>query len=85
VALKKEKASERVYLTFPEKLVKEPILCLMAKKFDILFNIRGSTVTTEIGLVALEIDGEREEIDRAIHWLKETGVLIEPIEKNVIE
>ncbi len=57
----------------------------MAKKFDILFNIRGSTVTTEIGLVALEVDGEREEIDRATHWLKETGVLVEPIEKNVIE
>ncbi len=85
MALKKEKVRERVYLTFPEKLVKEPILCLMAKKFDILFNIRGSTVTTEIGLVALEVDGEREEIDRAIHWLKETGVLVEPIEKNVIE
>ncbi len=57
----------------------------MAKNFDILLNIRGSTVTTEIGLVALEVDGEREEIDRGIRWLKETGVLVEPIEKNVIE
>lgn len=85
MALKKEKARERVYLTFPEKLVKEPILCLMAKKFDILFNIRGSTVTKEIGLAALEVDSEREEIDRAIRWLKETGVLVEPIGKNVIE
>lgn len=81
----KEKVYERVYLTFPKKLVKEPIVCWLAKKFDILFNIRGSTVTAEMGLVALEINGERGEVDRAIRWLKEQGVIVEPIEKNVIE
>lgn len=82
---KKETVCERVYLTFPKDLVKEPIVCWLAKKFDILFNIRGSTVTSEMGLVALEIDGEREEVDRALLWLKEKGVVVEPIEKNVIE
>lgn len=81
----KKKVSERVYLTFPKELVKEPTICLLAKKFDIIFNIRGSTVTAEMGLVALEIDGERGEVDRAIQWLKDKGVIVEPIEKNVIE
>ena len=81
----KKKANERVYLTFPKDLVKEPIVCNLAKKFDILFNIRGSTVTAEMGLVALEIDGERAEVDKAIQWLKDKGVIVEPIEKNVIE
>lgn len=82
---KKEKVCERVYLTFPKELVRQPMVCLLAKNFDIVFNIRGSTVTAEMGLVALEIDGERKEVDRAIHWLKEKGVIVEPIEKNVIE
>jgi len=81
----KEKVCERVYLTFPKNLVKEPLVCLLAKKFDITFNIRGSTVTAEMGLVALEIDGERAEVDRSIKWLKDKGVIVEPIEKNVIE
>lgn len=81
----REKVCERVYLTFPKELVKEPIVCWLAKKFDILFNIRGSTVTAEMGLVALEINGERGEVDKAIRWLKEKGVMVEPIEKNVIE
>ncbi|MFQ5542006.1 MAG: NIL domain-containing protein [Candidatus Binatia bacterium] len=85
MARTKEKVCERVYLTYPKKLIREPIICQLAKKFDILFNIRGSTVTTEMGLVALEIDGEREEVDRAIRWLKNEGVIVEPIEKNVIE
>ena len=82
---KKTKVGERVYLTFPKELVKEPIICLLAKNFDILFTIRGSTVTAEMGLVALEIDGDRREVDKAIRWLKEKGVVVEPIEKNVIE
>ncbi|MGH7770335.1 MAG: NIL domain-containing protein [Candidatus Binatia bacterium] len=81
----KEKVCERVYLTFPKDLVKEPIVCWLAKKFDITFNIRGSTVTAEMGLVALEIEGERAEVDKSIKWLKDKGVIVEPIEKNVIE
>ena len=76
---------ERVYLTFRKELIKEPILCWLAKNFDIIFNIRGSTVTADLGLVALEIDGEPAEVDRAIGWLKGKGVIVEPIEKNVIE
>jgi ABC-type methionine transport system ATPase subunit len=85
MAQAKEKVRERVYLTFRKKLVKEPLICLLAKEFDILFNIRGSTVTKDLGLVTLEIDDQREEVDRAVHWLKEKGAIVEPLEKNVIE
>jgi ABC-type methionine transport system ATPase subunit len=77
--------SERVYLTFPRDLVKEPVLSLLSKQFDVIFNIRGSTVTAEMGLVALEIDGKDSEVAKAIAWLKSKGVAVEPIEKNVIE
>ena len=39
----------------------------------------------EIGLVSIEIDGEREEVERAIAWLEEIGVKVEPVEINTIE
>jgi len=65
--------------------VREPVLSLMAKQFDVVFNIRGSTVTAEMGLMALEIDGAQTEVDKAVAWLKEKGVTVEPIEKNVVE
>ncbi len=77
--------SERVYLTFPRDLIKEPVLSMLSKQFDVIFNIRGSTVTAEMGLVALEIDGKDSEVAKAIAWLKSKGVAVEPIEKNVIE
>ena len=42
--------SERVYLTFPRDLIKEPVLSMLSKQFDVVFNIRASTVTAEWGL-----------------------------------
>jgi ABC-type methionine transport system ATPase subunit len=80
-----EHVRERVYLTFPKALIKEPVLSLLSKQFDVIFNIRGSTVTAEMGLVALEIDGKESEVSKAIGWLRGKGVTVEPIEKNVIE
>ena len=82
---KQEIVRERIYLTFPQNLIKEPVLSMLSKQFDIVFNIRGSTVTSEMGLVALEIDGKAAEVAKAIGWLKGKGVTVEPIEKNVIE
>jgi L-aspartate semialdehyde sulfurtransferase ferredoxin len=82
---KQERVRERVYLTFPKELIKEPVLSLLSKQFDVIFNIRGSTVTKEMGLVALELDGKESEVTKAIGWLKGKGVTVEPIEKNVIE
>ena len=82
---KKDVFRDRVYLTFPRNLIREPVLCMLAKEFDVIFNIRGSTVTAEMALVALEIYGRQAEVDKAIGWLKDKGVNVEPIEKNVIE
>ena len=79
------RTANKFYLTFPRDLVREPVLSLLAKQFDIIFNIRGSTVTAEMGLVALEINGAQAEVDKAVTWLKEKGVAVEPIEKNVIK
>jgi L-aspartate semialdehyde sulfurtransferase ferredoxin len=82
---KREAVRERIHLTFPRTLVREPVLSSMAKQFDVGFNIRGSTVTAEMGLMALEINGTQTEVDKAVAWLKEKGVAVESIEKNVAE
>ena len=43
------------------------------------------TLTAEMALMALEINGAQTEVDKAVAWLKEKGVTVEPIEKNVVE
>ena len=82
---KKETVRERLYLTFPENLIKQPVLSLLSKQFDVIFNIRGSTVTSELALVALELDGSPVEVEKSIRWLKEKGVIVEPMEKSPID
>ena len=82
---KKAAIRECVYLTFPENLIKQPVLSLLAKQFDVVFNIRGSTVTSELALVALELDGSASEVEKSIRWLKEKGVIVEPFEKAAID
>ena len=76
---------KRVYLTFPKNLIEEPVLSLLAKQFNVIFNIRRSTVTADLALLALEINGQEIEVTKAISWLKSKGVAVEPIEKNVID
>lgn len=80
-----ERVAERYYLTYPRNMIREPILYHLVKKFDLAFNIRGASVSEEMGLVAVEFEGSAEQIERALIWLRETGVTVEPIEKNVIE
>ena len=80
-----ERVHERYYLSYPRSLIREPILYQLVKRFDLAFNIRGASVSEEMGLVALEFEGTAEQIERATRWLRETGVTVEPIEKNVIE
>ena len=80
-----ERIHERYYLSYPSTLIKEPILYQLVKKFDLVFNIRGASVSEEMGLVAVEFEGSTDQIERALTWLRSTGVTVEPIEKNVIE
>jgi molybdopterin synthase sulfur carrier subunit len=79
------KEKKRVYLTFPKELVKEPLIYRAGHKFEVVTNIRQASVSDDIGIVALELEGEREEIKRAINYFQEQGVKVEPIEMNVIE
>jgi hypothetical protein len=76
---------EKFYLTYTPALVKEPLVYLLVKKFDLIPNIRGANVSEEMGLLAVELEGPRETIDSAVVWMRSQGVTVEPIEKNVIE
>ena len=80
-----ERIRERYYLSYPRTLIREPILYQLVKKFDLVFNIRGASVSEEMGLVAVEFEGTLDQIERGIAWLRQTGLTVEPIEKNVIE
>jgi len=75
----------RLWLMYPSRLITRPVIYEIGKNFNIVTNVRQVSVTDEIGLVSLELDGEREEIKRAIAWLEELGIKVEPVEIQTIE
>src|SRR5437763_4965824 len=75
----------RLWLMYPPRLIKEPLIWQLSQKFKVITNIRQASVTDEIGIVSLELDGKREDISAAIKWLEKLGVSVEPVEINVIE
>jgi ABC-type methionine transport system ATPase subunit len=75
----------RLWLMYPPKLIKEPLIWQISQKFKVITNIRQASVTDEIGIVSLELDGKREDIKAAIKWLEKLKVKVEPVEINVIE
>ncbi|HSU54511.1 MAG TPA: NIL domain-containing protein [Candidatus Dormibacteraeota bacterium] len=75
----------RLWLMYPPRLIKEPLLWKLGQKFKVVTNVRQASVTDEIGIVSLELDGKRADIKAAIKWLEKLGVSVEPVEINVIE
>jgi ABC-type methionine transport system ATPase subunit len=75
----------RLWLMYPARLITRPIIYELGRNFSIITNLRQASVTEEIGIVSLELDGEREEIKKAIAWLEDQGVKVEPVEINTIE
>ncbi len=73
----------RLQLIYPENLVKEPIICMVCKSFDVVLNIRTAKVTQDTGMLTVEIDGDPEEIERAIKFIEEKGVTVQPIEGQI--
>ena len=53
-------AQQRLWLMYPPKLIKKPFIWEVAQKFKVVTNIRQATVTDEIGIVCLELDGPRD-------------------------
>jgi hypothetical protein len=76
---------QRLWLMFPSKLITRPVLWELGKEFPVVTNVRQASVTDEIGVVSLSLEGEREDIKKAIAWLENLGVKVEPVEINTIE
>ncbi len=79
------KESRRYWLSYPPKLITRPIIWELAMKFPIVFNVRQASVSDEIGIMCLQLEGFRNDLKAAVAWLEKHGVRVEPVEINIIE
>jgi L-aspartate semialdehyde sulfurtransferase ferredoxin len=77
-------ARMRVRLTFPPALIQEPIVYRLVKDFDIVINIRRADVKADHGWIALELEADERALERGVKWLKDKGVQVDPIERDVV-
>jgi L-aspartate semialdehyde sulfurtransferase ferredoxin len=67
----------RVRLTFPESLVRTPVLAHLVRRFDVEPNIRRANVEEHQGWILCELTGEPASIEAGVAWLRSTGVEVD--------
>ncbi|MBM3118200.1 MAG: FeS-binding protein [Chloroflexi bacterium] len=78
-------AKKQVMFTFPQELIKEPIIYNLGHKFKVVTNIRRADVSENKGWVVLELEGEDKEIEAGIAWVTDKGVRVDPVVGDVVE
>ncbi len=69
--------SVRVKLTFPEHLIKQPLMGRLVREFDVLPNIRRAKIEEEVGWIVCELAGEPASVEQALGWLADAGVQVD--------
>lgn len=78
-------ARRMVHLIFPQKLIKKPVIYTMAKKYEVVPNIRRAKVTETVGEVTLELSGTKEDLEKARKYLEKAGIKVEPLVGDIVE
>ncbi|HXV28243.1 MAG TPA: NIL domain-containing protein [bacterium] len=78
-------AKKSFHLYFPQKLIKEPIMFVVARDLDLLLNIRRAKITSEAGEATIELEGDAAKIDQAEKIFKDKGVKVESVLGDIVE
>lgn len=78
-------ALKRVRFTFPENLIKEPLIYNLGHEFRVITNVRMADVDENTGWVLLELEGDPDEVDRSLAWAQSKGVRVDPVSGDIVE
>ena len=74
-------SARKYFCTFPQDLISEPIVShTLGAKFGVIPNIRAASITDTMALVAVEIEGEDDAIDKSVDYMRERGVKVEEMQ-----
>lgn len=76
-------AKKQVILTFPQELLREPIIYNLGQQFRVLTNIHRADIAEDRGWAVLELEGNEGDIEQGIAWMISRGVRVEPAIGNV--
>ena len=69
----------RVMLSFPQELLKEPIIHNLGQHFKVVANIHLADITEDRGWLIVELEGEEKQIEEGLAWVVSRGIRVEPV------
>ncbi len=73
-----------IYLSFPPGRSSQPLVCNLARNFNLTFNILKAQITPrQEGFMTLEISGDEENFHKGSEYLKEQGVRVTPVAQKI--
>ena len=78
-------AKKMVHLVFPQRLIKKPVIYTMAKKYNVIPNIRRANITETVGEVTLELSGTKENLEKGRKYLERQDVKVESVIGDIVE
>jgi len=76
--------SQKLVLTFPPSVVREPVTYHLVKDFDLVVNIlRANISPDEAGHMVVELSGRREQLRKGRSYLAKSKVEVQPLAKDV--
>ena len=77
--------SKRIVLKFPHRLVEQPIVYNLVKKYNLECSIVKASVTPrEEGLLVLGLKGTDRDFQKGVEYLTKIGVHVQPLSQDVI-
>jgi ABC-type methionine transport system ATPase subunit len=77
MAAKSARRTVRCKLTFPARIVGEPIMTNLANDFGVTYNMVRGRITDKGAWLTVDLQGAPRNVDRAMDFLRERGVAIE--------
>lgn len=76
--------SKILILRFPKTEVQKPVVCNLARDFDLVFNILNATVfPRKEGMMALELSGSRKNFKEGVQYLRDQGVSVQKASQDI--
>ena len=77
-------AVEQYTLTFNQAMADRPILSGLSKKYNLTIVLKKAQLSESAGWVQISLQGDREEIQRALTDVMGQGVLVNPIHLHAL-
>ena len=71
-------------LRFPSEITDKPLVCSLAREFDLCFNIlKAEILPGQEGIMVLELSGHKKHVTQGLKYLKAQGVKVKSVAQEI--